>query len=193
MWLMSKLRRMWRKFRKYFKLNITKIEIPWFGSLEFAPNSIEQRAAYDIYIEITTRITTQRLDADNGLLREALTSMYSMFESTRKALHQSGLDSAYELAPIALAILNKGIRPFTAKWHPRLLAHEGIRPEEVSVFAHEQSWEYAAVMRQELYVLQDNLREYARALAKIAGVDEELHQRFMDEVRPAATDTAQSS
>jgi hypothetical protein len=170
-----------RTFRKYFKLNITKIEVPWLGSIEFAPNTVEKQAAYDIYIELTTRVTTQRLPEGQGMLREALTSLRTMFDFIRSTLHEAGLDSAYELGPVALAILNKGLRPFTAKWHPLLQVHESKKPAEVSAFDHEQSWEHAPQMRRELYELQDNLRLYAGALAKVAGVDKDIHAKFMDE------------
>jgi hypothetical protein len=42
------------------------------GKLEFEPNEVEQRAAWSLYVELTTRIATEPLDPVKGSLREAL-------------------------------------------------------------------------------------------------------------------------
>ncbi|MDX2162923.1 MAG: hypothetical protein SF162_16525 [bacterium] len=174
------LRRRWRTVRKYFRLSISSVELPWgLGKIDFAPNDEERVAAWNLYIELTTRISTQRLDPEAGMLREALASLNSLFGFTRKTLSQCGPDVAYDLGPVALSILNKGIRPFTAKWHPLLKSWEFHKPEDVSDLEHEQQWPHNAQMRAELVQLQDALREYARALGKIAGVDSELHERLV--------------
>lgn len=49
-------------------------------------NEARRWAAWALYIELKTRITTQALNDDQGLLREALNSLYSLFGSTREIL-----------------------------------------------------------------------------------------------------------
>lgn len=73
---------------------------------------------------------------------------------------------------IAIAVLNNGLRPFLAKWHPLLQAWEARRPVGVSPKEHEQSWSEEPKLRSELEALRGGLEEYAKALAKIAGVEE---------------------
>ncbi len=45
------------------------------------PNDTERRAAWELYVELVTRVATVPLEY--GLLREALTSLYSLFSSAR--------------------------------------------------------------------------------------------------------------
>lgn len=61
---------------------------------------------------------------------------------------------------IAVVILNQKIRPFTAKWHKRVLDNQLEKPEEKESF------------RKELEQIQDVLRRYAAMLAKVAGVED---------------------
>ena len=72
---------------------------------------------------------------------------------------------------IAITVLNKGLRPFLAKWHPLLQTWEAQRSINVSPFEHERNWEYKSRLRSELEILRRDLEEYAIALAVIAGVD----------------------
>lgn len=145
------------------------------GGIVIEPNEAEQRAAWTLYVELMTRVAVQPLDPDTGLLREALKSLYSLFDLTRKILLDAGPEVAHgpeSLGPIAIEVLNEGLRPFTAKWHPRLLDHETWRPSEMSQLEHERQWQHYDEMRQELEDVQKKMRKYADALAKIAGAKE---------------------
>jgi hypothetical protein len=145
------------------------------GKLEFEANEVEQRAAWSLYVELMTRIAIQSLDPKEGLLREALTSLYSLFGLTREVLREVGPEVAHgeqSFGPVAIEILNEGLRPFTAKWHPRLLAHEQLRPENVSALEHERAWEDFKTMRYELEDLQKEMQIYANVLAQISGAKE---------------------
>jgi hypothetical protein len=73
---------------------------------------------------------------------------------------------------IAIAVLNNGLRPFLAKWHPLLQAWEARRPVGVSPKEHEVIWSEEATLRSELAALRSGLEEYANDLAVIAGVEE---------------------
>jgi hypothetical protein len=151
------------------------VSLPFeLGKLEFEPNEVEQRAAWSLYVELTTRIATEPLDPIKGSLREALNSLYSLFSLTREILREAGPEVAKgsnSFGPVAIDILNKGLRPFTTKWHPALLAYEQARDSDISALEHEQAWESAQEMRRELAKLQQEMIIYADVLAQIAGVE----------------------
>lgn len=161
------------------KVRATKltVSLPFgLGQLEFGPDEVQQRAAWELYVELTTRIAVQPLGPDEGLMREALSSLYSIFGATREILRQAGPSVAQgpiSFGPVAIEVLNKGLRPFLAKWHPLLLAHEQTRPPQVSARDHERSWEKASEFRQELAKVQEEMMIYAEALGRIAGVTSE--------------------
>jgi hypothetical protein len=142
------------------------------GSIEFEANEVEQRAAWSLYVELTTRIAIQPLDVQEGLLREVLDSLHSLFEITREILREAGPTVAHgpnSLGPIAIEVLNKGLRPFNSRWHPLLQAHEEKRSKHLSTLEHERSWEYYQEMCQDLAKLQEQITIYANVLAQIAG------------------------
>lgn len=158
------------------KVKATKlvVRLPFnLGQLEFEPDEVQQRAAWELYVELSTRIAVQPLGPDEGLLREALSSLYSIFSATREILRKAGPSVAQgpnSFGAVAIEVLNKGIRPFLTKWHPLLLIHEQKCPAGVSAREHERAWEKAPELRQELAELQEQMMIYAEALVRIAGV-----------------------
>ncbi len=149
------------------------VNLPFgLGKLEFEANEVEQRSAWSLYVELTTRTAIQPLDAHEGSLREVLDSLYLLFDLIRDILREAGPDVAHgpdSLGPVAITVLNKGLRPFNSKWHPLLRAYEEERPSDVSPSKHEQNWEHYQEMRQELAELQRQMEIYADVLAEIAG------------------------
>ena len=142
------------------------------GGIDLEPDEVQEKAAWTLYVELMTRIAVQPLDEEEGLLREVLNSLYKLFDLTRTILRDAGPGVAKgpnSLGPVAIGVLNKGLRPFIAKWHPRLSAYEAKRPESVSQVEHEHNWESYKQIRQELEDMQGQMRIYADALAKIAG------------------------
>lgn len=119
----------------------------------------DKAAAWEMYIELLTRITTQYLEPDHGDEKAALTSIYSLFGITREIIKKNGAE-AINFAKIAIVILNQVIRPFTAKWHKLSLAGAFEKEKQCALF------------RTELRDLQDKLRAYTRSLADIAGVED---------------------
>lgn len=133
------------------------------GQLEFEPDEIQQKAAWELYVELSTRVTVQPPSPDEGLLRESLSSLYSIFGVTREILRKAGpsvAQGANSFGAVAIEILNKGARPFLTKWHPLLLAYEQRRPPEVDACDHERSWERERELRKELLELQDQIEIY---------------------------------
>jgi hypothetical protein len=132
----------------------------------------QQTAAWEMYVELVTRISLEGLSADSGLLREALSSLHELFVETRRILRAHGPRVAkpekkrlLSFGAVAVDVLNVWLRPFLAKWHPRLLDHEQVRASAVPVHQHERAWREAPTMRAELEALQRKLMSYADLLA----------------------------
>ncbi|MFF1682458.1 hypothetical protein ACFVYG_41245 [Streptomyces sp. NPDC058256] len=155
------------------KLNLHVLEIS--GTWE--PNDAERRAAWEVYVELVTRVSVVPLRADEGLLREALTSMYSLFATTRDVLRQHGPEVAepkrngqYNFGYLAVAMLNFGIRPLLARWHPALEDWENQQPVDRSRREHEQLWPQADELRAALTDTRRILTAYTDLLASACGV-----------------------
>lgn len=118
-----------------------------------------RKAAWDLYVEMQTRITTQPLAPEHGDEKTALDSIYSLFQTTREILLAQGPDCVV-FAKIAMEILNQKVRPFTAKWRRKSLAG-----------AFEDA-ETCAEFRADLESLQEVLRAYMRTLAVLAGIED---------------------
>jgi len=158
----------------FYKPKRYKVTIPFVGEVEFEPNDRERHAAWSLYVELQTRIAVQPFRHESGLLREALSSLYSLFAFTREVLREAGPDVARtpeSFGPLAIKVLTVGIAPFTTRWHQRLQQHELHRPEGVTPFEHERQWSEFETMVAELEVLQRGVKQYADALLKIAGLN----------------------
>jgi hypothetical protein len=156
-----------------------KLSIPMFGEISgvWEPDDAERRAAWELYVELITRVTVVDLKPDEGLLREALGSVYTLFGSTRDILRAYGPEVAprrsagkLSFGAIAVAVLNGTLRPFLARWHPALTSYEATFPEGGDPVAHERAWERAAELRAELADVRASLTDLARLLSEVAGV-----------------------
>lgn len=139
-------------------LNGLKINAGIFEA-ELSPKDSDKDAAWDMYIELLTRITTQPLSDTDGIEKTALDSVYSIFGITRLIIKEHGRE-CINFARIAIVILNQIIRPFTARWHK--LSSDGAFSDS----------EQCQLFRVELKELQLKLTNYARMLAEIAGVED---------------------
>lgn len=72
--------------------------------------------AWDLHVQLSTRIATQDLPLHSGEEKSALDSLYKLFEQTRGALQKQGPTNG-ELTSIVLHVLNEKVRPVTAYWH----------------------------------------------------------------------------
>jgi hypothetical protein len=141
------------------------------------PDEEERKAAWEMYVELITRISVQELKPGEGLLSEALGSLYTLFGTTRDILRRYGpgvampkKGSDLSFGIIAVRVLNEALRPLLATWHPELEHHESLRPPEVSVRDHERNWRRADELRADLNELRAVLRTYADYLGKVADV-----------------------
>jgi hypothetical protein len=155
------------------------LKLPYIGSIEgtWEPDESERKAAWEMYVELITRIAVAKLGPDEGLLREALSSMYSLFATTRNILREYGPgiaqpkgDDQLSFGYLAVAVLNTVLRPLLAKWHPLLKDYEDLRPGNISSLAYERAWEHYAALRKAIDDGRLVLTDYANLLAEVAGV-----------------------
>jgi hypothetical protein len=69
-----------------------KFAVPRVGEIGggWEPDESEIKAAWELYVELVTRISIVELQPEQGLLREALSSLYSLFGTTREILRKYG-------------------------------------------------------------------------------------------------------
>jgi hypothetical protein len=165
---------LYQKKISYANVEKITVSIPFgIGSVDIVPDQAEQNAAWSLYVELVTRIAVQPLKQDEGLLREALSSLYSLFPTTRQILKDVGPEAGVSkdsVGGIAIAVLNLGLRPFLAKWHPLLQEWEVKLKGEVSTKKHEKNWSEEKKLREEIDQLRMQLNQYAEALMQIAKI-----------------------
>ena len=153
------------------------IELGWGPaklSGEWRPDQAERDAAWELYVELVTRIAVAPLTPGQGVLREALSSLYQLFGVTREILRKYGPAVArppkkgeYRFGHLAIWMLNAVLRPVLARWHPALQEWEARRTDGDAVVVHEASWEHSPELRAELESLRRVLLSYARILATV--------------------------
>ncbi|TDU74924.1 hypothetical protein [Streptomyces sp. KS 21] len=177
-----------------------KLTIPFVGEISgvWEPVDLERQAAWELYVELATRVSVVELGEDEGLLREALSSLYTVFATTREILRRYGPAVAPRVAPgkvtfgaLAVNVLNLSIRPLLSKWHPLLTAHEAGRGSHVDPVAHERRWGRAAELRAEIESVRKVLLSLAQALNEVAGAGDLITVRVPHQAdSPAGTGTA---
>ena len=158
------------RFRGRVRVSELRVRIPHFSDLTFVVDDDARLVAWRLYVEVSTRISTQPLAWDDGLLREALSSLYSLFTTTRELLKSSRPTVREEqgeqsVEHFAITMLNEELRPFLSKWHPRL---KGFEDENAGVPTTQ--WEFNEQCRAELAQVSKNTLRYGFAFARLAGV-----------------------
>ena len=148
----------WSEFFRKWGFSSIKLNVG-FAEVEFAPKEDDQTCAWYMYVEMITRITTQPLEPDTGDEKTALNSVYSLFDTTRAILKDKGRE-APTFTKVAVIILNQIVRPFTAKWHKK------------SLDGYLDSNEGKEEFREELALLQTDLKNYTKMLADLAKVED---------------------
>lgn len=151
----------WRHWLEEWGMTSLKISLPYL-EMEWEPKDEDRSAAWEMYIELLTRIATQDLADEVGDEESALQSMHSLFSTTREVLRRNGRHCV-EFAKLAIVILNQQVRPFTARWH------------KLSIQGAFENDEQCQEFRQELLELQKTLRVYTQMLSNMAGVEDLTH------------------
>jgi hypothetical protein len=148
----------WQKWLENWDMTSLKINLK-FLEMNWEPKEPDIDAAWELYIELLTRITTQYLEPEEGDEKTAIESVYKIFDLTRITIKKHKRD-CIEFTKIAILVLNQIIRPFTAKWHKEMLAGAFEKKDKRKEF------------RDALRPLQDKLRIYTKMLADMAGVED---------------------
>lgn len=148
----------WGKWLENWDMTSLKIKAS-FLEMEWKPQDADKAAAWELYIELLTRIATQPLDEKDGDEKTALDSVFSLFAITRQVL-KSNSRNCTEFTKIAVVVLNQVIRPFTAKWH-RLSLQGAFADKNIQ-----------RDFRTDLAQLQTVLKKYTKMLADMAGVED---------------------
>jgi hypothetical protein len=133
------------------------------GGIDWKPDDVQRRTAWNIYVEFATRVATQPLTPDAGLDRSALKSLYALFGATRRILREAGPAAGLSrdtIGGLAIAVLNEGMRPFLSRWHAKLGPNEDI---------HNTGSAINAEFRSELQQLSLELHDYVEVLGIMAG------------------------
>lgn len=163
---------------KFTEINV-ELGIPYIGKISgvWKPDEDEQFAAWELYVELVTRVPVAQLHDEEGSLREALTSLYTVFGVTREILHKYGPGiarpkhgGAVSFGLLAISVLNNAIRPILAYWHPILLEYEQARVSGISALEHERRWGRAGELREALQQTRTVMVNYAQLLAQVAGI-----------------------
>ncbi len=143
---------------KKWKLESLKINTKYLEA-SFIFSSKDKIAAWEMYVELITRSTTQNLPPDQGDEKRALESIKEIFALSRETIKRNG-PNCINFTKIAIVILNQVIRPFTTKWHSIVETDAFSKKEKRSEF------------RKELSDLQVIMRNYTRMLSAMSGVED---------------------
>jgi hypothetical protein len=168
----------WRLFRSGGILVAKKVAIKTpIGDIEVDVDRSEQIIAWKLYVELVTRGATQPLALGQGDLCASVESVYKLFTRTRELLQDATIpprrSDIYSVGLIGAQMLNEEMRPFLTEWHPRSLEWEK-EGSGVSELASDD-----AHYREALAKIQSSLRIYAKAFAKIANINEEVHNEML--------------
>jgi len=119
------------------------------------PTQSDSEAAWILYTEIRSRISTQPLHFKSGDEETALNSLYNLFAITRGTIETKGPECRH-FATIAICLLNTHIRPLTAKWHKKKI--NGLIQQD----------DDRRKFRKELSIVQSTLIEFCHLFGKIA-------------------------
>jgi hypothetical protein len=141
---------------------------------EWQPSDADRAAAWDLYTELRTRVTTQPLHYRAGDEEAALDSLFKLFGLTRDLLHKYQRQCSH-FAILSVFMLNGVLRPFTARWHKvkgtgRLANEDGRRD-----------------FRHALILLQQKLIPFQRLLGQLAEDENFKEKSETPEIAPYAT------
>ncbi|TMC04972.1 MAG: toll/interleukin-1 receptor domain-containing protein [Chloroflexi bacterium] len=138
------------------------------------PDEQERRASWELYVELQSRVAVV---GRPGTFREALSSLHSLFSTSRSLLRSYGPSIArpkgasdLSFGHVAFVMINDILRPLLWEWHIRLLDYETSRGPDDSPREHELRWQYADDFQTAFDEAQLRLRGLADLLKRVAEV-----------------------
>ncbi len=150
----NKLSELWDLFQKLIQQPADK---PNWTIDDWEPTPNDKAFAWEMYVELRTRISTQPLHFLSGDEATALDSLYRLFQIVRdlEKKHEVG---GFVSGSLTSFVLNSDIRPVTARWHKMKLEGK-LHPDDLR-----------REFRATLLNLQPKLRAFQKLLLRIAGV-----------------------
>jgi hypothetical protein len=121
----------------------------------------ERAAAFRVQVELAHRVPVRPLGG--GGLREAISSLHSIFAFTREQLRECGPDSSQRFGEVAERLMEEVLRPFLSEWHPALRRYEDRTQFD------DTAWDPTAELRNALDALREPLLAVIRDLSRISG------------------------
>jgi hypothetical protein len=141
------------------------------------PTECERNAAWDMYVELVTRIPIAQVKPGESSLQVCLNSLYKLFGATREILRKYGpfvarprSEGQISFGYLSVKILDIILRPFLVKWYPLLIDYESTRKSSVSAREHERKWARYEELKKGLNDVRDALLQYAQLLARASEV-----------------------
>lgn len=124
----------------------------------WAPTKADRALAWDMYVELVTRIAVQKLKDDEGNDLAALSSIFGLFGLARESMREQGTECANS-GTLLTTYLNRKVRWFTAKWHKISIEQDWKEnPQPISDFRKELQEQ-----------IQPALQQLAQSLSVVAG------------------------
>lgn len=143
------------------------------------PSAAERLAAFELFVELSVRVTTASVDDERGTLRANFDGLAAIGEITIEILRKHGCEAAkgrkdgnIALAVVALRVLNEIITPRLIAWEPKLLDHESMRQFQTPMpppYEWERQWTDLRFAQSDLDEMRREIRAYMDTLAAIAG------------------------
>lgn len=155
-----------------------KLPIPGLGDFAIKVDNKQKQYIWNIFVELSTRITTATIDNSNiengtnnlGSFREALSSMYTLFSSTRgelKSMPPSPPPAAgcSTLESYVFILIKNELRPFLSQWHSKLKEWE-------STGMPENQWPLAQLFKEDLEITQERILFVTHQLGQALNVSQ---------------------
>jgi tetratricopeptide (TPR) repeat protein len=143
------------------------------------PSKAERFAAFELFVELSVRVTTPSIDDNRGLMRDELDNLAAIGDVTREILRKHGCEAAkgrndgnIALAVVALRVYNEIILPRLIMWEPQFRDYEAERaaadpPQQQ--YEWESNWDILELVTEDLAGMRREVRSYMDTLAAIAG------------------------
>lgn len=147
------------------------VSLPFhLGSATWEADPARQLAAWELFVEVKTRLSSQLTGPSDGTIRDALDALRGLFAASRDVLKKAGAGVGTgdkDLGGLTIQILDRNVRPFLNYWEPRLSFWESKRPAETMATEHEQDWPEGPQLRKELGDLRAELNKFTEPLRTV--------------------------
>ncbi len=174
--------------------NTVTVSLP-SGSLEFKAQREDRRIAWEIFVQIRTRIAAVDFRENEDSLLHINKSLYELFSFIRDKILSLPLktvtrDKNGNLVEFYLAILNDGIRPFLTKWHISVSHfHEKMKDSGKSAIEIDKEFlEKNPSILGDVKSLNQRMKKFASVLHRIAK-GEEFTDRIDDGLQSPPVNT----